>query len=148
MDPPLRRRLSWRATERNGRATPLTRAAMARTGAYFAAVATAFGLLAIVTPHGSDLDEGLMAAVSGAAALLAAALIVGYDRIPMLGFHAVAAGGTALASLAVYAWGTPSFYGLLPYLWVTVFAFCSSASVPLSRTWGGSASRSRSSCSW
>ncbi len=119
MDPSLRRRPSWRATERNGRATPLTRAAMARTGAYFAAVATAFGLLAIVTPHGSDLDEGLMAAVSGAAALLAAALIVGYDRIPMLGFHAVAAGGTALASLAVYAWGTPSFYGLLPYLWVT-----------------------------
>jgi diguanylate cyclase (GGDEF)-like protein/putative nucleotidyltransferase with HDIG domain len=124
MDPPLRRRLSWRATERDGVVTPLSHAAMARTGAYFAVVAAAFGLLAIVIPHGSDLDEGLLAAVSGATALLGVALIVEYDRIPLLGFHAAAAGGTALASLAVYAWGTPSFYGPLPYLWVTFFVFC------------------------
>ena len=124
MDPPLRRRLSWRATQRDGMAAPLSRAAMARTGAYFAATAAAFGLLAIVTPHGPDLDEGLLAATSGATGALAIAMILGYERIPLVGFHAAAAVGTALASVAIYAWGTPSFYGPLPYLWVTFFVFC------------------------
>jgi diguanylate cyclase (GGDEF)-like protein/putative nucleotidyltransferase with HDIG domain len=123
MQPPLRLRLSWRATERNGMATPLTRAAMARTGACFAAAAAVLGLVATVAPHGADLDEALLAALAGLSALLAAGLILAYDRIPTLGFHAAAAAGTALAAVAVYAWGADSFYGPLPYLWVTVFVF-------------------------
>jgi diguanylate cyclase (GGDEF)-like protein len=123
MEPPLRERVSWRNNRRDVIDVPATRATMARTGALFAASGAIFGLLSVAIPNSPVLDQQLLAAVSGVTAVLAVGLIVVYDRLPLSAFQVAAAGATVLATVAVYAWGTESSYGPLPYLWVTLFAF-------------------------
>jgi diguanylate cyclase (GGDEF)-like protein/putative nucleotidyltransferase with HDIG domain len=123
VEPSLRRRLGWRTPDRTALDAGAAAATMARTGAYFAAAGALFGLISVLVPDASILDERLLGIVAGLAALLAVGLILAYDRLPTWGFHLIVVCGTALASAAVYAWGTESAYAPLPYLWITLFAF-------------------------
>ena len=122
MDPPWRERIRLRDSTWGGEA-PGVRARTARTGALFCLLGALFGLISAVTPDAAVQDEDLLVIVSVLAAALALALIASGDRLPVAGFHLVALLGTALASAAVYAWGTAHAYPPLPFLWVTIFVF-------------------------
>lgn len=96
---------------------------MARAAFWFAFAGSLIGLLALMPPQGPELSTtAVLAATVGAAALAAVALI-GFDRIPLWGFHAGTVAATALATLGIYGWGDHSPYGPLPYLWITIYAF-------------------------
>lgn len=123
MDPPVRERLGWKTSIEAGTTVPASRAAMARAAFWFAFAGSLVGLLALAPPQGPELSTaGVLAATVGAATLAAVALI-GFDRIPLWGFHAGTIAATALATLGIYSWGDHSPYGPLPYLWVTIYAF-------------------------
>ena len=122
LDPPLRERIRLRDSTWGGEA-PGVRARTARTGALFCLLGALFGLISAVTPDAAVHDEDLLVIVSVLAAALALALVATGDRMPVAGFHLVALLGTALASAAVYAWGTGHAYPPLPFLWVTIFVF-------------------------
>src|SRR5947208_2913 len=115
MDPPLRERLSWRNSI--DESAPASRAAMARAGAVFGAAAGVFAFVSVAVPNTAVNDEGLLAATGAASLVMAALLLIAYDQLPMAGFHAAAAIGIAIASVAVYAWGIQSAYPPLPYVW-------------------------------
>ncbi|MBN1528114.1 MAG: diguanylate cyclase [Thermoleophilaceae bacterium] len=99
------------------------RARTARTGALFALLGAAFGLISAVTPDAAVRDEDLLVIASVLSVALALALFSTGDRLPVAGFHVVALLGIALASTAIYAWGTASAFPPLPYLLVVLFAF-------------------------
>jgi diguanylate cyclase (GGDEF)-like protein len=122
MDPPLRERIRWRNAIAGFEAA-VSRTTMARTGALFATSGALFGLISVAAPDSGVAEPGLLAGASALTLALAALLVVAHDRLPTWGFHAVALGGTVLASVAVYAWGTASSYGPLPFVWVTLFVF-------------------------
>ena len=122
MDPPLRERIRLRDSTWGGEA-PGVRARTARTGALFCLLGALFGLISAATPDAAVHDKDLLVIVSVLAAALALALVATGDRMPVAGFHLVALLGTALASAAVYAWGTGHAYPPLPFLWVTIFVF-------------------------
>ena len=113
MDPPLRERIRLRDSTWGGEA-PGVRARTARTGALFCLFGALFGLISAVTPDAAVHDKDLLVIVSVLTAALALALVATGDRMPVAGFHVVALLGTALASAAVYAWGTGHAYPPLP----------------------------------
>ena len=120
MDSPLRERarsrdISW--------GDEISGVRMARTGAVFCGLGALFGLLSAALPDTVVHDQNLLVLVAVLTAALGMALFAAQDRIPVRAFHAVVVAGTALAGVAVYAWGTGSAYVPLPFLWVTLFAF-------------------------
>jgi diguanylate cyclase (GGDEF)-like protein/putative nucleotidyltransferase with HDIG domain len=123
MEPPLRERISWRTSRQTGMDQPATKATMARAGVYLGSAGVLLTLIALILPNDNGVDETLLAASAATAACGVAVLAIGFDRIPLWGFHVLAVGGTAVASAAIYAWGTDSPYSPLPYLWVTVYVF-------------------------
>jgi diguanylate cyclase (GGDEF)-like protein len=122
LDPPLRERLRLRESTWGGEA-PGVRARTARTGALFCLLGAGFGLISAVTPDSAVRDEDLLVIVSVLTVALALALVSTGDRMPVAGFHLVAILGTALASAAIYAWGTAAAYPPLPFLWIVLFVF-------------------------
>jgi diguanylate cyclase (GGDEF)-like protein/putative nucleotidyltransferase with HDIG domain len=50
-------------------------------------------------------------------------LLLAQRRLSRAAFHAAAVAGTALATLAIYAWGPETTFGPLLYLWVAFFVF-------------------------
>jgi diguanylate cyclase (GGDEF)-like protein/putative nucleotidyltransferase with HDIG domain len=96
---------------------------MARAGALFLISGALITPVAVLAPHGPDMDEVLLGVVGGAAALLGLFLLALEGRIPRWAFHPLTVVGTALGTAAIYAWGGDMTYGPLPYLWVTIFAF-------------------------
>jgi diguanylate cyclase (GGDEF)-like protein len=123
MDPPLRERLRWRNATTDGVEAPATRAAMARAAALLGAGGALVCLAGVLLPGDAELDEAVLLVTAAVAAMVGAALLLAYDRIPDWAFHGVAVLGTALATAAAYGWGTESAYGPLPYAWVTLFVF-------------------------
>jgi len=102
---------------------PSTREAMARGAALFLLSGALIAPVGILAPHGPGMDEPLLGAVGGAAALLAALALTIDGRMPRWAFHPLTVAGTVLATAGVYAWGGDMTYGPLPYLWVAFFAF-------------------------
>jgi diguanylate cyclase (GGDEF)-like protein len=123
MDPPLRERLRWRNATGNDVERPAARATMARTAALLSGAIALTSVLAVLVPGDAQLDDDILLGTAAAAALLGAAMVVVYDRLPFWAFHVVALLGTALSTSAAYGWGTESAYGPLPYVWVTLFVF-------------------------
>jgi diguanylate cyclase (GGDEF)-like protein len=123
LDPPLRERLRWRNVAGNVVERPATRATMARTAALLSGAIALTCLVAVLVPDDAQLDDDVLLGTAAAAGLLGALVLLVYDRLPFWSFHAVAVLGTALASTAVYGWGSESAYGPLPYVWVTLFVF-------------------------
>jgi diguanylate cyclase (GGDEF)-like protein/putative nucleotidyltransferase with HDIG domain len=118
---PLRKR--WRLPRRGSLVTPSSSITMARTAAFFFLSGALVVPLVLVTPHGPSMDERLFAVTGIAAALVGAFLLLAQRRLPRASMHAVTAIGTGVATLAIYAWGTETTYGPLPYLWVAFYAF-------------------------
>ena len=123
MEPPLRERISWRTSKEGGMDIPATRGAMARAGIYLGCAGVLLALLAMALPHDPALDETLLAAAAAATGVGVAVLTLAFDRLPTWGAHALAAVGTLVASASIYAWGTSSLLGALPYVWVTIYVF-------------------------
>ncbi|HEX2071576.1 MAG TPA: diguanylate cyclase [Thermoleophilaceae bacterium] len=96
---------------------------MARAAFWFALAGAALALLAIVPPQAPELEPAGILVVAAGAATLAAIALLGFDRIPVWGFHVGTVVATALATLAIYSWGDHAPYGPLPYLWVAIYAF-------------------------
>ena len=90
MDPPLRERIRLRDSTWGGEA-PGVRARTARTGALFCLLGALFGPISAGTPDAAVHDEDLLVIVSVLAAALALALVSTGDRMPVAGFHLVAA---------------------------------------------------------
>jgi diguanylate cyclase (GGDEF)-like protein/putative nucleotidyltransferase with HDIG domain len=111
------------ATAHTRLASASTPALMARAGALFLLSGALVTPVAVLAPHGHGMDEALLGAVGGAAALLGLFLLALEGRVPRWAFHPLTVIGTLLATLAVYAWGGDMTYGPLPYLWVAFFAF-------------------------
>src|SRR3954471_8924044 len=123
MDSPLRERLRWRNASEDGVEAPATRAMMARTAALFAGAGAFICLLGSFVPGEAQFDDDVLLVAASASALLGAVLLIAFDSIPAVAFHPVVAVGTAIATAAVYGWGTQSAYGPLAYMWVALFAF-------------------------
>jgi diguanylate cyclase (GGDEF)-like protein/putative nucleotidyltransferase with HDIG domain len=96
---------------------------MARAAAFFFLCGALIVPLVLVTPHGGSMDEDLFAVAGIGAALVGGLLLVAQRRLPRSAFHAATAAATALATLAIYAWGPQTAYGPLLYLWIAFFAF-------------------------
>jgi diguanylate cyclase (GGDEF)-like protein len=122
-DSALRERLRSRRSKGNGVEPLGTSAAMARIAAFAWAAGALFALVSVLLPDTAVNDEPLLAVVAGVAAAAAIALFVVFDRVPSWGFQVMVAAGTAVASVAAYAWGSASAYQPLPYVWITLFAF-------------------------
>jgi diguanylate cyclase (GGDEF)-like protein/putative nucleotidyltransferase with HDIG domain len=121
-DAPLRLRLR-RLPGRNSLVTPSSGVTMARTAAFFFISGALLVPISLVTSHSPAVDEGLLAAVGGAAALCGLLLLLLQRQLPRWAFHPVTVVATVLSTLAIYSWGEGSTYGPLPYLWIAFFAF-------------------------
>ena len=66
MDPPLRKRISWRTSMSTGVDVPASAASMARAAAALALGGAVVGALSLVLPHSASLDEGLVGALTWA----------------------------------------------------------------------------------
>jgi diguanylate cyclase (GGDEF)-like protein len=82
-----------------------------------------FCLVGVAVPGDAQLDDSVLVATAGAAALVCAFLLVANERVPEWMYHPIGVVGTAIATAATYGWGTESAYGPLLYVWVTMFAF-------------------------
>ena len=102
---------------------PSSAVTMARTAAFFFISAALIAPIVLVSPHSPSLDERELAVTAVASALVGLSVLLAQHRLPRWSFHVIAAIGTGLSTLAIYAWGTETTYGPLPYLWVTIFAF-------------------------
>ena len=122
MKPPIRDRLGWRASVEAGTVRD-SGATMARAAIWFGSAGVVLALAAIVLPHEPTMDEAGLGAAAAAAAVLVAAAAIGFDALPRWCFQAGCALASGVASLAIYHWGEGSFYGPLPYLWPTLYAF-------------------------
>jgi len=96
---------------------------MARAAFWFSIAGILIVALALAPPQGPELDPAALLVAAAGCAVLATVAFVGFDRIPLWGFHVGVVFATALATLGIYGWGDHSPYGPLPYLWVTIFAY-------------------------
>ena len=115
MDPPQGERISWRTSMSTGVASAVT---MAHTGAALGIGGALVAALGLALPHDSDLNERLLGALALITLCGCALLIAGSRWLPRWSFHLLAAGATAIAAGAIYAWGSDSAYAPMPYLWV------------------------------
>jgi len=121
MDPPQGERISWRTSLSTGVDVPALTATMARAAAALALGGASVAVLGLALPHDSDLDERLLGALALITLLGCALLLAGSGWLPRWSFQLFAAGATFIASAVIYAWGSDSVYGPLPYLWVVVY---------------------------
>ncbi|NLT05786.1 MAG: diguanylate cyclase [Solirubrobacterales bacterium] len=102
---------------------PASAGAMARGAIWFCLAGAVTLLLALAPPQAPGLDELELAAAAAGAAALGVVALVGFDRLPRWVFHGGTVLGSAIATVAIGAWGADGTYGPLPYLWVTIYAF-------------------------
>jgi diguanylate cyclase (GGDEF)-like protein/putative nucleotidyltransferase with HDIG domain len=108
---------------RDALVSPSSKVTMARTAAFFFLCGALIVPLVLVTPHGDSMDEDLFAVAGIGAGLVGGLLLVAQRRLARPVFHAATVAATALATLAIYAWGPETTYGPLLYLWIAFFAF-------------------------
>jgi diguanylate cyclase (GGDEF)-like protein len=123
MDPPLRERLRWRTALGEGFDSPARRAPLAPTAALLFGAAALICLTGVLVPGDAQLDDGVLLATAGGAALVSASLLLVNERVPEWTYHPIGVLGTAISTAATYGWGSESAYGPLLYVWVTMFAF-------------------------
>jgi diguanylate cyclase (GGDEF)-like protein/putative nucleotidyltransferase with HDIG domain len=123
MDPPLRERFSWRNAIVNGIDAPARRAPLAPTAALLFGAAATICLVGVLVPGDAQRDDGVLIGTAAAAALVAAFLLIGNERVPPWTYHPIGVIGTGVSSAAAYGWGSETAYGPLLYVWVTMFAF-------------------------
>lgn len=95
---------------------------LARTAFYLLVAGATATLVSLVFDAGPDRDSVGVAASACAAYLLALVCIVGWDRLHLRAFHAIALGAVALVSTGLYFGGPASSYYRLFYIWIALFA--------------------------
>lgn len=123
MDPALRERLGWRTSIDVGVTAPASPVAMARAALWFWGAGSLIALLALVVPHGDEVDEPGLAGVVVATAAMGVLTLLRFDRLPRWFFHLGTLAASAVATAAIHFWGVGTGYGPLPYLFVTLYAF-------------------------
>lgn len=118
---PLARRLGLHRREPSAHGDS-TRAVLARTAFYLLSAGATATLLSLLFDAGPERDSVGVAASAGAAYLLALVCIVGWDRLQLRAFHAIAVGAVALVSAGLYFGGPASSYYRLFYVWIALFA--------------------------
>jgi hypothetical protein len=119
---PLRRRLGWGRGDESALLAITDRTVMARALMYLlAGVATAV-VASVVIPDGPLADEAGVAIFAGAAYAAAAAVFLGFERMPAWAVHALLLGVTALISWSVYASDEPGSAYKVFFVWVAVYA--------------------------
>ncbi|HEX6584580.1 MAG TPA: SpoIIE family protein phosphatase [Thermoleophilaceae bacterium] len=94
----------------------------ARSISYLFATGALLGLLTLVVPHMSEVNDLALALLASAAIVIAAIVWVSGDRIREWHIHAVLATGTLIVSLANYYAGATTLYPVL-YMWAALYAF-------------------------
>jgi PAS domain S-box-containing protein len=94
----------------------------ARSIAYLYATGAALGLLTVVVPHMSEVNELALVLLASGAIVIAAIVWVSRDRIREWHIHAVLLLGTVIVSLANYYAGPTTLYPVL-YMWAALYAF-------------------------
>jgi PAS domain S-box-containing protein len=94
----------------------------ARSLAYLFIAGALMGVLTLVLPHESSIDEVGLGATAGAAALVGIGLLAGARRAAMWQLHGVMATGTAMVALANDFVGATALYPLL-FSWPILYAF-------------------------
>src|SRR4029453_14111939 len=97
MDPPLRERLSWRNAIVNGIDAPARRAPLAPTAALLFGAAAAICIVGVLVPGGAQRDDGVPIAPAAPAALVAAFLLLGNERVPPWTYHPIGVIGTGVS---------------------------------------------------
>lgn len=96
---------------------------MARAGAYMFFAVGFFALLSLLLSPFPQANVPALAGLVGCAWAMAAGLLVAFDRMPVWGFQVLLAGGTVLASGAVYFSGEGSSTYAFFYLLMVLYAF-------------------------
>jgi PAS domain S-box-containing protein len=94
----------------------------ARSIAYLFATGAVLGLLTLVFPHMSEVNELALVLLASAAIVIAAVVWVSGDRVREWHIHVVLLTGTLIVSLANYYAGPSTLYPVL-YMWAALYAF-------------------------
>lgn len=103
MNPPLRSRLGWPGSTSTPNADE--RGPMARVAFYLIALGATIGLVTLLVPGNARRDETASVAISLAAYALALVPLLGYSRLPLWAFDALAASATAAVTVGIYYGG-------------------------------------------
>jgi PAS domain S-box-containing protein len=94
----------------------------ARSIAYLFATGAALGLLTLVFPHSSEVNDLALVLLASAALVVAAIVWASGDQVREWHIHGVLVSGTLIVSLANYYAGSSTLYPLL-YTWAVLYAF-------------------------
>ncbi|HEX8074345.1 MAG TPA: GGDEF domain-containing protein [Thermoleophilaceae bacterium] len=95
----------------------------ARTLMYVFSIGALVASAALVSPVSSHLDELRIATTAACSAMIAAILLVGYDRVPRWALSVFLLCGSMLIEWSIYAAHDPTNPFLLFYLWVAFYSF-------------------------
>ena len=94
----------------------------ARSIAYLFGAGAVLGLLTLVFPHSSEVNDLALVLLASAAIVVAAVVWASGDHVHEWHIHAVLVSGVLIVSLANYYAGPSTLYPLL-YMWAALYAF-------------------------
>ena len=123
-EPALRHRLLWSGTDPRGEEAAPTPAVMARTFIYLYSAGATLVLITLALPHAEDWEPLRLIGPAIAAYIVAAAMLIGFDRYPMWVYESLPTGGTVLVTIVLLSGGSTAVvaYAAL-YFWVVLSAF-------------------------
>jgi PAS domain S-box-containing protein len=98
------------------------RVAMARSAFYLLAVGATIGLASLALPGNAGRDTVASTTIALAVYGLAAAVLVGFTRLPLWWYQGVAAAGTIAVTAGIYYGGQSGSVFALFYFWVILYA--------------------------
>lgn len=124
MKPSLGERLKW-SSELSNIGTPgASKAVMARTFAYFLALASTFAVLSVLLPHPDSMFAPGILIPAFMGYIGAGVFIVGFDRLPAWSFHLPLVGAIAFVGMGgVSAGATLLVPCAVMYFWIAIIAF-------------------------
>src|SRR5437763_16753450 len=123
MDPSVLERLGVRSHGGPQNRDRSERAVAARTLMYVFLVGAVVAAGALLSPASVHIDTLRVAITAGCAALMAAVLFAGYDRLPAWALMVLLLCGSMLIEWVIYASGDPTSPFLLFYVWIAFYAF-------------------------
>src|SRR5919202_3813448 len=123
MDPSTLERLCVRAPSGPQNRDRAERAMAARSLMYVFVVGALVAAAALVSPVSAHIDSVRIAITGGCAALIAALLFTGYERLPGWTLSVFLLCGSMLIEWSIYAADDPTSPFILFYLWVAFYAF-------------------------
>lgn len=124
MKPSLGERLKWSSELSDVGTSAASKAVMARTLAYFFALASTFAFLSVLLPHPDNMFVPGILAPAFMGYIVAAGYIAGFERLPQWSFHLPLVGAIALIAVGgVSAGATLLVPCAVMYFWIAIIAF-------------------------